>query len=50
MYKITVGDWRKGDEPMQVVSDAKGHDVVHYEAPTSEAVPEMMHDFLTYRS
>lgn len=35
MYKITVADWRKGDEPMQVVSGALGHEKVHYEAPAS---------------
>ena len=44
MYKITVADWRKGNEPMQVVSGAWGHEKVHYEAPASSAVPaEMTH-------
>lgn len=42
MYKITVADWRKGDEPMQVVSGAFGHDKVHYEAPASADVPAEM--------
>lgn len=42
MYKITVADWRKGDEPMQVVSGAMGHEKVHYEAPPSVAVPAEM--------
>lgn len=42
MYKITVADWRKGDEPMQVVSGALGHERVHYEAPPSDAVPGEM--------
>ncbi len=42
MYKITVGDWRKGDEPMLVVSGALGHEKVHYEAPSSAVVPSEM--------
>jgi Fic family protein len=40
--KITVADWRKGDEPMQVVSGAFGHEKVHYEAPASSAVAAEM--------
>ncbi len=47
-YKITVADWRKGDEPMQVVSGAMGHEVVHYEAPPSSLVTEMMEQFLVW--
>lgn len=47
-YKITVADWRQGDEPMQVVSGAMGHERVHYEAPPSAAVPKMMSDFLSW--
>lgn len=46
MYKITVGDWRKGEEPMQVVSGAWGREKVHYEAPPSDAVPEEMARFI----
>lgn len=42
MHKITVADWRKGDEPMQVVSGAWGHERVHYEAPASADVPAEM--------
>ena len=42
MHKITVADWRKGDEPMQVVSGALGHEKVHYEAPASVDVPDEM--------
>lgn len=48
MYKITVADWRKGEEPMQVVSGAMGHEVVHYEAPPSSAVPGMMKSFFSW--
>ncbi len=46
MYSITVGGWRKGDEPMQVVSGAFGHEKVHYEAPPSASVPEEMSHFI----
>lgn len=42
MHRITVADWRKGEEPMQVVSGAFGHEKVHYEAPPSDAVPAEM--------
>lgn len=42
MYKITVANWRKGEEPMQVVSGAFGHEKVHYEAPPSSMVPAEM--------
>lgn len=42
MHRITVADWRKGDEPMQVVSGAFGHEKVHYEAPASRDVPAEM--------
>lgn len=38
MVRITVGDWRVGDEPMQVVSGAMGHEKVHYQAPPSASV------------
>lgn len=37
-YRITVADWRKGDEPMQVVSGPIGFEKVHYEAPPSSKV------------
>ncbi|MDE6511779.1 MAG: Fic family protein, partial [Muribaculaceae bacterium] len=42
MHRITVASWRKGEEPMQVVSGAFGHEKVHYEAPASAVVPEEM--------
>ncbi len=45
---IKVGGWREGDDPMQVVSGPLGHQKVHYEAPPSSAVPEMMNDFLQW--
>lgn len=42
MYKITVADWRRGDDPMQVVSGALGHEKIHYEAPPSDVVSAEM--------
>lgn len=48
MYHITVADWRKGDEPMVVVSGAIGKERVHYVAPPSSAVPQEMRRFLRW--
>lgn len=48
MYPITVGAYRTGGEPMQIVSGAMGEEKVHYEAPPSDVVPDMMTDFLTW--
>lgn len=48
MYPITVGAYRTGGEPMQIVSGAMGKEKVHYEAPPSDVVTDMMTDFLTW--
>ena len=48
MYPITVGAYRTDGEPMQIVSGAMGKEKVHYEAPPSDVVPDMMTDFLTW--
>lgn len=48
LYKITVADWRQGEGAMQVVSGPFGHQKVHYEAPDSQYVPQMMNDFLQW--
>lgn len=45
---ITVAAWRKGTEPMQVVSGAIGKEQVHYEAPPSERLPQEMAQFLQW--
>jgi len=39
---ITVGNWRQGEAPMQVVSGRYGNEKVHFEAPPSKEVPRMM--------
>ena len=48
MYHITVASYREGKEPMQVVSGAMGKERVHYEAPSSEVVHDMMTDLLQW--
>jgi len=47
-YKITVADWRRGDDPMQVVSGPMGREKVHFQAPPSVQVPAMMHQLLDW--
>lgn len=47
MTRITVADWRQGEEPMQVVSGPMGHEKVHYQAPPSSAVPEAMEQLIS---
>ena len=48
MYKITVADWRQGEDPMLIVSGAMGKERVHYEAPPSDMVAQEMEVFLKW--
>lgn len=48
LYKITAANWRQGEEVMQVVSGPLGHQKVHYEAPNSQDVPQMMKELLQW--
>ena len=48
IYKITVADWRRGKEPMQVISGAMGKEKIHYQAPDSDAVPYQIKLFLNW--
>ena len=48
MYKISVAEYRQGEEPMQIVSGAMGHEKVHYEAPSSSVVSHEMDLFLEW--
>ena len=48
LEKITVGAWRNSSLPMQVVSGRYGSEKVHYEAPPSSQVPEMMNVLLDF--
>lgn len=45
---ITVGRWRDSVLPMQVVSGRYGNEIVHYEAPSSNDVPNLMNTFLNW--
>jgi Fic family protein len=44
--RLVIGDWRKGAEPMQVISGPVGKYKVHYEAPPSARVAEEMERFI----
>lgn len=46
--RLKIGAWRTHSEPMQVVSGAIGKQVVHYEAPPSDAVPDMMQGYFNW--
>ena len=48
--KITVGAWRTGPDPMQVVSGPIGRQRVHFEAPSAERVDNEMSQFLGWFS
>ena len=48
LLHLTIGDWRQGNAPMQVVSGRYGKEKVHYEAPPSYAVPSMMQELLSW--
>ncbi len=48
LVKITVGQWRLGTEPMQVVSGPTGKEKVHYEAPPSDRLDMEMDRFLMW--
>jgi Fic family protein len=43
---VNAGKWRKGNEPMQIVSGALGKETVLYEAPPSYRVPAEMKQFV----
>lgn len=43
-----VGCYRCGAEPMRVISGIIGDETVHFEAPPSDRVPEMMNAFLRW--
>jgi Fic family protein len=46
--KITVGRWRIGEQPMQVVSGEIGREKVHYEAPDASTLESQMGRFLDW--
>lgn len=46
--RMIVGDWRQGDEPMQIISGTLGKEIVHFEAPPSSKVPKEMDIFIKW--
>lgn len=46
--RIDAGQWRTHTTPMQVVSGSIGKEVIHFEAPPSDKVPEEMNRFITW--
>jgi len=50
MRKIVVGHWRDNlkDDPMQVVSGPIGKEIIHYQAPDAELVPDEMNAFIKW--
>lgn len=48
LLRIQVGEWRNGEDPMQVVSGALGKEILHYEAVPSSCVENEMYQFLTW--
>ncbi|MBS9526017.1 Fic family protein [Litoribacter alkaliphilus] len=45
---LEIGDWRKGQEAMQVISGPLGRETVHFEAPPSNLVPAEMDRFVKW--
>lgn len=45
---IAAGSWRKGEEPMQIISGTIGKEEVHFEAPPSHNIPGEMERFISW--
>lgn len=45
---IRKGQWRSGHEPMQIISGSVGREVIHFEAPPSDRIPEEMNRFIKW--
>lgn len=48
LFRIQTGEWRTGEEPMQVVSGGIGQERVHFEAVPSVSVEKEMGKFLAW--
>ena len=46
--RINAGQWRKGNEPMQVISGSASDPKVHYEAPPSKTLSKEMKRFIEW--
>ena len=47
-YIESIGDYRRSEDPMQVVSGRYGRETVHFEAPPAVAVPSEMDRFVDW--
>lgn len=45
---ISFGNYRKGEEAMQIISGEIGKEIVHFEAPASKIVPSEMKNFVQW--
>lgn len=48
LHRIIVGDFRKGNPPMQVVSGPVGREKIHYEAPPGKSIEKEIALFLEW--
>ncbi|MFH7016713.1 Fic family protein [Flavobacterium sp. FlaQc-47] len=46
--RVSPGDYRTAEEPMQIVSGNYNHEIVHFEAPPSDQVPVQMEKFIKW--
>ena len=46
--RVSPGEYRTGNEPMQIVSGAFGKEIIHFEAPPSNQVPVEMKNFIKW--
>jgi Fic family protein len=48
LRNLVVGEYRRDDDPMQIVSGLHGREIVHYQAVAGSAVRAEMHAFLEW--
>ncbi len=48
IHRIDVGSWRQGSSPMRVISGGFGKEIIHFEAPPSQAIAKEMQRFLSW--
>lgn len=48
LLRIQTGDWRRSEEPMQVISGVMGREFVHFEAVPGPSVEREMNQFLNW--
>jgi Fic family protein len=45
---ISTGSWRKHKDPMRIVSGVLGRETIHFEAPPSSDIPQLMEAFIKW--